>query len=366
MRALELAATASVPWVVTAVLLGAPTGALAQGRSPIVLDCDGAGTTIVKSLGDSRFQVQQRWATNQVNGIQSFADGSFAFVNCTPEARTVTDARLSCSVFDEGLQRWSSTAIATTVGTDFLDGPYLNPLDELGALAGEYLLTFEIGNDGYSFRLRYLDGLLAQGGFPVLVGQSAPQSQTFLVRDVDRPDGAQLGTNFTIGIQYENRCFDLGVTPSSVGGVLLGSLTARVRDADGTCGAPIADDQPVALVPSGARERYGRCRYRVVQRGTCLPADTPEQVRDVLCLFCIDECRELPGKTTFLYSNVNYRQSAYVDCLDFELELETPQCSMENECEDSIPAVTILTSPAAAATENALAAHGVVRSDSRR
>lgn len=54
--------------------------AAAQDRSPIVLNCDGGGTTIVKDLGGSSLQVQQLWTNNSVNGIPSFADGGFAFV----------------------------------------------------------------------------------------------------------------------------------------------------------------------------------------------------------------------------------------------------------------------------------------------
>jgi hypothetical protein len=341
---------AVLSWIAAPALLIATEAALAQGRSPIVLNFDGAGTTIVKPFADSSFQVQQLWTSNSVNGIQSFSDGSFAFVNCAPSLRTTTEITLSCSIYDATLGRWGEPPVVTTVGFDFLDGPFANPFNSLFELTGDYLTAFQIDEEAYSFRLRLLDAIRAQpGSFPVLVGQTSPETiQTFLLRNVDLPDGTPEVTNFTIGMQLDDLCVDFDVTPVAPGGALVGTLDARRRNRDGTCGEVLVADRPAAFLPTSGAGRAGTiCRYRVVDPGRCAPGPPPFGVGATLCLPCADVCRDFSGAISFVFRNPDFRTSAYIDCLDVSVELTTPQCL--HECEDGLPAITILQSPGTSA-----------------
>ena len=354
-----LAATAAFPLLLAVDPPGRDGRALADDRSPIVLNCDGAGTTIAKPVGDTLFQVQQLWSTNASNGIQSFPGGNFAFVNCTPTLRTPTENTLSCSVFDPVLQSWGEPPIVTTVSSDFLDGPFVNPFNSIGELNGEYLTIFEVGGEGYSFRLRFLDATLAEpGGFPVLIGTTSPTAGAFLVRDVDRPGGASGRTNFTVGMQYDDLCFDFAVTPTQPGGVLVGELRARTLEDGGLCGAVVAENLSVALTPTGPSGRAGGvCSYVVVDPGRCFPPGIPFSAGSTLCLPCAGDCREFPGGVDFVYRNPNPLQSSYIDCLDVKVELAGSECSYGG-CTDELPAITILRSPTPSASlAAALSAH---------
>jgi hypothetical protein len=315
--------------------------AAAQDRSPIVLNCDGAGTTVVKELPDSSFQVQQLWTNNSVNGIQAFTDGSFAFVNCTPTVRTLQELELSCRIFDEALGTWGEPPVVSNVPADFLDGDFANPYDSLFGVTGEYLTVFEAAGESYSFRFRFLQAALTAAGFPVLLGESNPETRSaFLLRDVDVPGGATDVTNFSLGVQVDDLCLDFDLNPTAPGGTLAGSLQARALLEDGSCGDPVGEERLAAFVPSGSVGEAGAtCPYRVLEIGGCSPL-TPFEVGSTICLPCTGACEEPNDDIDIVLANTFNDASAYVDCRDVVVELDEdddPRCGAE--CEDGLPAI---------------------------
>jgi hypothetical protein len=344
-------ALALLPTLVAVVATAEMETVAGQGRSPIVLNRDGGGTTVVKDLGDSSFQVQQLWSNNTVNGIQSFSDGDFAFVNCAPTLRTLEDIELSCSIFDQTLGTWGEPPVTTTVPLDFLDGPFANPYNSLFQWTGEYLTVFELGGESYSFRMRFLEAFETQDGFPILIGATNPESRAFMLRNVDVPGGTTDQTNVSVGMQYDGACFDLDLNPGEPGGVLTGWVGGRELNADGSCGNLIEENRPVALVPSGEEPEAGAsCRYSVRNIGDCIPVD-PFPKEDVpVCLPCTGSCPFFPNGVTLIVENQIFSEPAYVRCEDMEIELVDEVCS--RGCDDGIPATSVgaSTPPAALLT----------------
>lgn len=327
-------ARARVAGLVVCLLLVGSARASAQGRSPLVLNCDGAGTTIVKNLGGSSFQVQQLWATNAVNGIQSFTDGSFAFVNCTPSLRTRTEQTLSCSVFDAAVGRWGEPPIVTTVGIDFLSGDLENPFNSLPRLTGEYLTIFPLGAEEYTFRMRFLDAVVTQEGFPLLIGDTSPQSRAFLLRNVDVAEGTTNVTNFSIAMQASSVCFDFDVSPIGSGGILAGTVGGRVLGADGSCGQLIEAGRPVTIVPSSVVPPGGRCRYRVEEVGRCTPGGEGVRSGDTICLPCTGVCRDFTGDVDIVFQTLAGALRGYDVCEDVVVVRIDPECFAE--CPDGL------------------------------
>lgn len=304
------------------------TEATAGGdRSPIVLNFDGTGTTVVKQFPDSSFQAQQLWTSNSVNGIQAFTDGTFAFANCSPTSRTPEEIDLACRIYDQATGSWSEPPIATTVPVDFLDGDFTNPYNSLFEVTGQYLTVFDVGEESFSYRLRFLDGALTPQGFPLLVGQTNPATRgAFLLRNVDAPGGTTSVTNFSIAIQTDDLCLDFALSPTAPGSTLVGSFGARERAGDGSCGEVVAEDRPVALVPSGVVAQGGAtCPYRVLTVGECSPI-IPYTVGGTLCLPCDGTCREDFGGEDIdidLALTVQLEgTSVYVGCRDVIVELD--------------------------------------------
>jgi hypothetical protein len=310
-----------------------------QARSPIVLNRDGGGTTIVKNLGESSFQVQQLWSNNSVNGIQAFTDGGFAFVSCNPTLRTLQDIELSCSIFDQTLGRWGEPPVATTVPVDFLDGPFANPYNSLFQWTGEYLTTFELGDESYSFRMVFLDAFLTQDGFPLLIGQTNPESRAFMLRNVDVPGGTTNQTNVSVGMQFDAVCADFDLNVTAPGDVMAGTVGGRVLDPDGSCGELIEENRPVALVPSGEEAEAGAsCRYTVVDFGECTPFDPFDEkgIGNTICLPCTGRCRSFPNGITIVAENP-FGDPPYVRCDDVDVEPIDDVCA--RSCE-GIPAIS--------------------------
>jgi hypothetical protein len=328
----------TIAWV--AALLGGAATAAAQDRSPIVLNCDGNGTTVVKEFPDSSFQVQQLWTNNSVNGIQAFTDGTFAFVNCTPTLRTLQELDLSCRVFDQTLGSWGEPPITTTVPADFLDGDFANPYNSLFESTGEYLTVFDVGSQSYGFRLRFLDAVLAPSGAPVLIGETSPEARAFMLRTVDVTGGTSKTTNISVGLQFDDLCADFDLNPTAPGGTLVGTFGARELNADGSCGDVVVADRSAALVPSGSVGQGGAgCPYRVLEVGECSPL-APFQVGSTICLPCGGTCREFDDDIDIVLQNSFTSASAYVDCRDVVVEPsegDAFQCSQE--CEDGLPAI---------------------------
>jgi hypothetical protein len=311
-----------------------------QDRSPIVLNRDGGGTTVVKDFGDSSFQVQQLWSNNTVNGIQSFTDGTFAFVNCAPTLRTLQNVELGCSIFDQTLGRFGEPPVTTTVPVDFLDGPFPNPYNSLFQWTGEYLTVFEIGGESYSFRMRFLDAFETQDGFPVLIGATNPESRAFMLRNVDVPGGTTDQTNVSVGMQYDGACFDLDLNAVEPGGVLAGWVGGRELNPDGSCGNLIEENRPVALVPSGEEPESGAsCHYSITSIGDCTPFDPFGKETETVCLPCTGRCPSFPNGITVIVENRIFSEPPYVRCEDMELELVDEVCS--RGCDDGLPGTSV-------------------------
>jgi hypothetical protein len=340
--------------IALAVLLGvlASSPARGQDRSPIVLNCDGGGTTIVKDFPDgSQFQVQQLWTNNSVNGIQSFPGGTFAFVNCTPTERNNEDVTLSCSVFDQVLGRWGEPPILNTVGLDFLDGDFSNPFNSLFSWTGEYLTLFDVGEESYSFRIRFVDAVRTAGSFPVLVGTSNPPAQSFMLRNTDIPDGTTEATNVSVGLQFGDLCVDLDLNAVAPGGTLAGTFGARQLNDDGSCGATVVEDRSAALIPAGGAGAAGAaCAYVVSEPGECNPAGFLSEGTRV-CLPCTGTCREFQGDLDLVFGD-----PLYIYCTDVVVERATGECSRACDGERAVSLVADQRTSAAAAAAVAAAA----------
>jgi hypothetical protein len=306
------------------IALGAPSTqtALAQGRSPIVLNFDGSGTTIVKPVSEgSYFQVQQLWSNNTVNGLQSFADGSYAFLNCLPDRRTNDDVTLNCRIYDQAANVWQEPPIVTTVTRDFLDGPFSNSYNSLFEWTGEYLTAFDIEDQSFSFRVRFLDAISTPTISPVLLGQTTPATdQAFMLRNTDSPDGTTEATNATIGMQFSSFCVDFDLQPSAPGGTLAGTMGARRRNGDGSCGETIVENRSAAFVPTGGAGVAGTyCSYRVVEIGRCSTGGALN-VGDRVCLPCSGACRQFTQDI-----DVTFAGAPGTVCQDIVVEVDEDQ-----------------------------------------
>jgi hypothetical protein len=341
-----------------AVLVAVPIETEAgQGRSPIVLNYDGTGTTVVMDFPDSSFQAQQLWTNNSVNGIQAFTDGTFAFANCTPTLRTPEDLDLACRIYDEALGSWSEPPVATSVPVDFLDGDFNNPYNSLFEVTGQYLTVFDVGSESYSLRLRFLEAILTQQGFPILLGQTNPESRSaFLLRNVDVPGGTTNATNFSLGIQIDELCLDFDLNVTAPGATLVGALGARVLESDGSCGDVVVEDRPAALVPSGLISEGGAtCPYTVLEVGTCSPV-APFEVDSTLCLPCDGTCRDFDDNgIAIVMTNTFTDGSAYIDCRGVVVDPQTRGCG--RECTDGLPAIFFSPTGSSAELDSAVTTH---------
>jgi hypothetical protein len=338
--------------VVMAFLLGAlgPTTGEAQDRSPVVLNCDGGGTTLVKDFAGSSFQVQQLWTSNQTNGIQAFDDGTFAFLNCSPTLRTQEEVTLSCSIFDQALGRWGESPVVTTVGLDFLDGDFANPFNSLFEWTGEYLTVFDVGTESYSFRMLFLDAFQTEDGFPILLGQTNPQSRAFMLRNVDVPGGTTNTTNVSVGMQFDDLCVDLDLNPTAPGATLVGTLGARVLNQDGSCGNLIVENRFAALTPSGGSGRAGsECSYIETDPIDCEP-DGGFERDTIFCLPCTGTCRDFSERVTIA---VPSGSGGYRFCRDIIFNRLDEGCS--NRC-IGVKAIVVTTGADPAAARAAFAA----------
>jgi hypothetical protein len=279
-----------------AVELASPGQAPAQRQSVIVENRDGSGTTIVKVFEDiqQEWTISNIWPTNQANGVVREADGSTVNISCNPTHRTNQEFTLDCFPYDSAGQQWSPVPIVTTVGADFLNGPYVNDYNSLFALPGEYVTILEFPPDvSQSYRIRFLDAAENTAGVLFLVGQTLPETRVaFLFRNTDLPDGTGELTNFTLGMQTDDFCIDMDLIPTEPGRSLAGTFGVRELEEGGTCGALVTENRSATLIPSGGSGVAGTyCRYIVEQVGECVPAGALS-AGDAICLPCGGLCRD--------------------------------------------------------------------------
>ncbi len=171
-----------------------------------------------------------------------------------------------------------------------------------------------------------------------------------MLRNVDIPTAPANVTNVSIGMQFDDLCVDFDLNPLSPGSVLAGTISARVRNADGSCGDLIEENRQAALVPSGDTGSAGEsCAYRVLAAGSCSPVQ-PFDVGSTICVPCSGACREFAGTIQIgLLPLFQTEEVPFVNCDGVVIERVGLECAQT--CQDNLQAIVILpTSAATAAT----------------
>lgn len=291
-----------------------PSEARAGARqSDVFYNCDRSGTAVAKDVGGGvEWSVQNVFFGNRVFGTERGADGSYTGLTCEVAARTPESVGLACRSFDP-VAGACGAAVSAEVPAEFLYGGFPNPANSLFEVTNTYLFFLRTDGETRSFAARFLTADFTASGQPFLVGETAPATVAFLARGIDLPGGTTSRHNFLIGLQTEDRCYDLHVTPTPEH-VLVGTFDVAERAGAG-CGRKTSTGSPVALIPTAAAGSTF-CGYEVKSSGACTSGTLSAGTR--VCLPCDGTCSAFAGKIEILF---DVDGSSYGRCQDVEVDV---------------------------------------------